>query len=124
MKGNSSLFNFGPGFNVDKIKYSENKMEGYLLNFNNIKGKSKAKFLKEILGYSSGDGKILHDEIIKEITGKVPKKTVNTEYGTKYEYDIKLGGKNGITAKIIVVFQNDNGKETYRIITLYPGKKE
>ena len=99
-------------------------MEDYLLNLDSVKGKSKAKFLKDVLGYGKGDGKQLHNALINAISGKEPSKVTKTDYGIKYEYDVKIGGKNGTTAKVIVVYQRDNGKDSYRIITLYPGKKE
>ena len=124
MKGKSSLFNFGPGFNTEKIEYSPSKMENYLLNLDSDKGKSKAQFLKDVLGYNKGDGKKLHNALIDAIGGKEPSKVTKTDYGVKYEYDVKIGGKNGTTAKVIVVYQQDNDKDKYRIITLYPGKKE
>lgn len=124
MKGKSSLFNYGPGFSTGKIEYSPSKMDDYLLNLESAKGKSKAQFLKDVLGYVKGDGKQLHDALINAINGKEPSKVTKTDYGIKYEYDVKIGGKNGTTAKVIVVYQQDNGKDSYRIITLYPGKKE
>ena len=124
MKGSGSPYRDGPGHEPDKVIYSLDKMENYLLNLNNIDGKSKAKFLKDVLGYASGDGEMLHNELLKSIKGQDASNVTVTEYGVKYEYDVKLGGKNGNSAKVIVVYQNDNGTETYRIITLYPGKKE
>jgi len=38
----------------------------------------------------------------------------------------KIRGKDGSykSANVVVVVQNDNGKVTWRTITLYPGKKD
>lgn len=101
-------------------------MEAYLLNRDHPIGGGKAKFLEEILGYSSGDGQALHDNIVAALAGKEPSKTTTTEHGVKYEYEIKLPARNdaSTTANVTVVVQQDNGSDSYRIITLVPRKKD
>lgn len=100
-------------------------MENYLLNNKHPEGKSKAKFLKDVLGYKSGDGKILHDNLVKAVLNKKTVKVENTSYGIKNTYKIKLVGKNNkeITANVVCIFQKDSGKTKYRIITVYPDKR-
>ena len=82
--------------------------------------RSKAKFLKETLGYGKGDGKALHSAISDAIDGKVP----NSVEETKFDTTIK--GKDGAYhhANVTVVVQNDHGKTTWRLITVTPGKKD
>lgn len=111
--------------NKNDVEYNEGKMENYLLNNKHPEGKSKAKFLKDVLGYKSGDGKILHDNLVKAVLNKEPVKVENTSYGIKNTYKIKLVGKNNkeITANVVCVFQKDSGKTKYRIITVYPDKR-
>ncbi len=111
---------------ANNLKYDGNKMEVYLLNLNHPKGCSKAKFLSETLGYNKGDGVILHNNIKNALVGKEPTKITKTPSGLKQEYDVKLIAKNGSakTAKVVAIVQKDNGKSVYRIITIYPGKKE
>ena len=60
------------------------------------------------------------------INNKYPDEIENTKFGTKYTFRIEIKGKNGRYefAIVIIVVQNDNGKTTWRIITLYPGKKD
>lgn len=114
-------------FDSKLFSYQESRLkyEDYLLDFNHSAGGSKAKFLKEVLGYEKGDGQKLHNAIGEAIDGKKPNVVKNTNYGTKYNFDVKLGGKDGKihSANVTVVVQNDNGKETWRLITLIPGKK-
>lgn len=111
--------------NKNDVEYNKNKMEKYLLNSDHPEGKSKARFLKDVLGYESGDGKILHDNLVKAVLNKKPIKTENTSYGIKNTYKIKLVGKNNkeITANVVCVFQKDSGKTKYRIVTVYPDKR-
>lgn len=111
--------------NSRDVEYNEEKMENYLLNYKHPGGKSKAKFFKDVLGYKSGDGKILHDNLVKAVLNKIPEKVENTSYGIKNTYKIKLMGKNNkeITANVVCIFQKDSGKTKYRIITVYPDKR-
>lgn len=82
--------------------------------------------INEVLGYSSGDGQILHDNIVSAISGQEPSKTTTTEHGLKYEYEIKLPSRDDVstTANVTIVVQRDNGSDDYRIITLVPRKKD
>lgn len=79
----------------------------------------------EVLGYKSGDGEKLHKAILDEIKNKQPDNVENTNYGVKYTFNTSIKGLNGKyeQANVIVVVQNDSGKVTWRIVTLYPGKK-
>ncbi len=108
------------------VRYSKKKIEAYLLNESHPKGGPKAKFMKEVLGYSKEDSKLFHNNVVSAIKDKVPSKTETTQYGTKHTYHIKLIGKNGneISANVVVVIQKDNGRTTYKIVTVYPDKKE
>ncbi len=108
------------------LAYDNKKMELYLLNLNHIKGGSKAKFLRDVLGYKQGDGLILFDNIKQGLIDQMPIKVTSTPSGVKQEYIIKIKAKNGDikTARVIVIVQKDNGKSIYRIITMIPYKKE
>lgn len=107
------------------VRYSRKKTEEYLLNKNHKVGGSKAKFMEEILGYGKKDAKKFHDNIVKELVNKQPTKTINTDYGTKYTYNIKLKGINGksVNANVVVIIQKDKGRITHKIVTIYPDKK-
>ena len=115
-------------FDSTKFDYTESepKYDGYLFDLNHSAGGSKAKFLKDVLGYEKGDGKKLHEAIGKAIDGKIPNVVKNTDYGTKFSFNLKLEGKDGKyhSANVTIVVQNDNGKTTWRLITLTPGKKD
>ena len=115
-------------FDINKFSYSDSqaKIENYLLNLENEKGKSKAKFFIEILGYSKNNPKEFFDNISNALNGKKPTRIENTNYGEVREFHEKIKGLNGKYgyANIVVVVQKDNGKVTYRIITAYPDKKE
>ena len=98
----------------------------YLLNTEHPQGGSKAKFMKDVLGYSQSDSHIFHKNVVDAITNKTPEKTVNTPYGLRHTYHTELIGKNGnkVKANVVVVIQKDNGRTTYKIVTVYPDKKE
>lgn len=89
-------------------------------------GNSKAKFFKDVLGYKTGDGQLLHKAIGEAINGKLPNKVQKTEFGTKYNFNVKIKGKDNHyhSANVTVVVQNDHGKITWRLITVTPDKKD
>lgn len=115
-------------FDSSKFDYkdSELKYDGYLLKLDHPDGASKARFLKSVLGYKIGDSKLLHNAIGEAINGKLPNFVERTKFGLKYTFNAKIKGKDGTYkfANVVVVIQNDNGKTTWRIITLYPDKKD
>ncbi len=107
------------------VRYSQKKTTGYLLNTEHPKGGSKARFMKDVLGYTKSDSHTFHKNVVESITNKTPTKTVNTPYGVRHTYNTELIGKNGgkVKANVVVVIQKDNGRITYKIITVYPDKK-
>ena len=111
-----------PVSRTGNVRYSQKKTEGYLLNTEHPKGGSKAKFMKDVLGYTQSDSKLFHENVTKSILGKTPTKTDTTQYGVKHTYHTTLVGKNGqsVSAWVVVVIQKDHGQVTYKIITVYP----
>ncbi len=114
-----------PVKNPRDVRYSKKKTEGYLLNTNHPVGGSKAKFMKDVLGYSKSDSKKFHKNVVSSLIGKNPTKTETTPFGTKHTYKTVLQGKDGksINANVVVVIQKDNGRVTHKIVTVYPDKK-
>ena len=115
-----------PVTSTKDVRYSKKKTEGYLLNPNHPVGGTKAKFMREVLGYSQADSHLFHKNVAASLVGKNPSKTETTPFGIKHTYHTKVIGKNGdaIRAKVVVVIQKDNGRTTYKIVTVYPDKKE
>lgn len=137
MKSSSGLFkgtkgakqhsvNNAPVKKAGDVRYSKKKTEGYLLNTKHPVGGSKAKFMKEVLGYDKKDSKLFHKNVVSSIIGKSPSDTKKTKYGLKHTYKVKLIGKGGksIKANVVVVIQKDNNRTTYKIVTVHPDKKE
>ena len=122
----SSSKNNAPIQKPGDLRYSKKKTEGYLLNLNHPQGGSKAKFMHDVLGYSQADGKEFHMNIISAIKDIAPSKSEETGYGKKHTFPTKLIGKNGktVSANVVVVIQKDKGRKTYKIVTVYPDKKE
>ncbi|MBQ7255382.1 MAG: hypothetical protein IJS31_03945 [Oscillospiraceae bacterium] len=107
------------------VRYSKKKTEGYLLNPNHPKGGPKAIFMRDMLGYTQADSKLFHKNMVSAIMGKQPNKTETTRFGIKHTYHTTLIGINGkaVSANVVVVIQKDNRRVTYKIVTVYPGKK-
>ena len=108
------------------VRYSKQKTEGYLLNPTHPVGSAKAKFMREVLGYTQADSHLFHRNVVASLVGKTPSKTDTTPYGTQHTYRTKIVGKNGdaVSANVVVVIQKDNGRTTFKIVTVYPDQKE
>lgn len=115
-----------PVSKLGDVRYNRKKTEGYLLNINHPVGGAKARFMRDVLGYTNADSKLFHKNVVSSIIGKNPIKRETTKFGTKHTYKTKLKSKSGslITANIVVVIQKDNGRITHKIVTVYPDKKE
>ena len=108
------------------VRYSKKKTEDYLLNERHPSGGSKAKFMKDVLGYSREDSKLFHKNVVSAIKDKTPEKTSTSQYGIKHTYHVKLISKGGneVNANVVVVIQKDKDRTTYKLVTVYPDKKE
>ena len=108
------------------VRYSKKKTVDYLLNPNHPQGGAKAKFFHDSLGYSQADSKTFHKNVVSSIIGKQPVKKEETKYGTKLTFKTTLSGKEGknVSANVVVVIQKDKNRKTFKIVTVYPDKKE
>lgn len=77
------------------VRYSKKKTEGYLLNPYHPMGGAKAKFMREVLGYSQADSHLFHKNVAASLVGKNPSKTETSPFGIKHTYRTKVIGKNG-----------------------------
>ena len=94
-----------------------------MLNPNHPTGGPKAKFMHDVLGYSQSDSRLFHNNVVSSIVNKQPTKTEVTQFGTKHTYHTELVGKGGkVVSANVVVIQKDNGRKTYKIVTVYPNK--
>lgn len=108
------------------LRYSAKKTQGYLLNINHQHGAAKAKFMRDVLGYTDRDSKTFHKNVVNAIINREPNKTIQTQYGVKHTYNTTLVGKSGnsVSANVVVIVQKDKKRITYKIVTVYPDKKE
>lgn len=108
------------------VRYSAKKTQSYLLNPTHPVGGAKAKFMKDVLGYTVADSKLFHKNVVSAIIDKTPTTSIQTQYGMKHTYNTILFGKKGNKAKanVVVIIQKDKGRITHKIITVYPDKKE
>ena len=97
-----------------------------MLNKSHPIGKSKAEFIEKNLGYTKSDVEKFHNAISDVIDGKIPDKIEETNYGSKQKFTVKVIGKDNKyhSVNLVIAVQNDNGKTTWRLITITPGKKE
>lgn len=95
LKGNESIPTIANKYNISTGEI----VRGWVLKYNNVR---------------------------KALINQAPVKVTPTPNGVKQEYKVELQAKDGSvkTARVVAVFQKDNGNSVYRIITMYPDKKE
>ena len=108
------------------------KGEDYLLTLNkNSSGYSKSQFLRNVLGYETGDGQLVLDELTSKLPESLVKETRKDDHGDKVTVISTISSKDGTkTAQVEVVWIyeeiNHDGKYTRypSLVTMYPGKKK
>jgi hypothetical protein len=101
------------------------KTRDYLLNPNNKTGKDKAHVLKSVLGYTKNDFRELSDNIYSNLPHYKVGEKKDTEFGSRYNVDMVLIGKNGRRLEVVTVWQYDNGSKFPRFITMkFTAKKK
>lgn len=107
-----------------KIKFhcEENKLKNYLLNIDHKVGASKAKFFIELLDIKNEDWAYLADQINCAMRFATIKNSTFTQYGVKYEANIKIIGRNNKEAVLTTAWIIDNLRIP-RLVTAYPYDK-
>lgn len=97
---------------------SEDKIRGYLLNFNHPVGKDKARVLNSVLGFNYNNWNELSDVLYNAVQKNHASKITQTQYGVRYNVPIKAFGKKGKSMILDTVWQIDKGSNIPRFITL------
>ncbi len=104
----------------------------YLLTLDPTKqGYGKSKFLREVLGYETGDGQLVLDELTSKLPESIVVRTQKNEHGDKVTVISTISSKDGTrTAEVEVVWiyepLNDDGKYIRypSLVTMIPDTKK
>jgi hypothetical protein len=94
------------------------KLTEYLLNIRHKRGGTKARLLAQF-GYTVQHWRRLEADIRSSLDAEVDRVRL-TGYGTRYEIRMTLQTPRGVPLTVRTIWQIDNGRESPRLITLYP----
>lgn len=107
--------------NFEQAVIPKEKLQDYLLSQSHPVGRFKAVFFYQ-LGYSSDTWEVLANDLRGVLENEVVK-TMETEFGTKFDVRGELTGPSGRNAAVVTVWVLLKGKEFARFVTVYPGEK-
>ncbi len=94
------------------------KLEKYLLNFDHIEGKAKAKFFSRF-GYDLGNMVTFHKALLFHAVSNFVSSTSISEYGKKYVVTCNINTPDGRNPCINVVWIIQDDEIPY-LVTAYP----
>ncbi len=124
------------GKNTTRIKYNEGdnlpnlpeykkaycapeKIIGYSLNMDHPSGRNKAIVFQSTLGFHSGNGEQLRQEILRGLGSAPAKVGPLTVYGQKFVVDMPITGPNGNTAIVRTAWIIRPGKTNPDLVSAY-----
>lgn len=97
----------------------DEKITKYLLVYQPKSDKSQYLALA---GYNLDNWELLKNDIIRSVEGYEIAKVTPTDWGTQFEVKSEWSGPNGRLIKVITIWQQDEGTEFVRFITLKPDR--
>lgn len=101
------------------------KVKDYLLNMEHPEGGSKARWLKEALGYGPAEAEALTQQLIEGARGQPVVEVTQGPWGTRYVVVVfveGIGARTGRAGKMKTVWQVDTGQTAPRLITAVPAR--
>lgn len=81
----------------------------------------KSEFLARA-GYTLQNWQLLKRDILNAMADAEVVEAVLTGWGTRFKVKAQWDGLNGQQLKVITIWQQDEGSEMIRLVTLFPGK--
>ncbi|EAZ91696.1 hypothetical protein CY0110_26233 [Crocosphaera chwakensis CCY0110] len=97
------------------------KLTRYLLIYQ--RKDDKSKYLAQY-GYTLDNWQVLKLDIIKAVQGQEIDEITQTDWGQRFKVKSQWTGVNGKLIKVITIWQQSEGEDTIKLITLYPDKSE
>lgn len=101
------------------LTIQDRKLTHYLLVYQAKDDKSE--FLARA-GYTLQNWYLLKRDILSAVEGADIMEMLSTDWGTRFKVRTQWNGLNGQCLRVIIVWQQDEGSDTLRFVTLYPDK--
>jgi hypothetical protein len=97
----------------------DRKLTNYLLVYQDVDDKSE--FLA-MAGYRLQNWQRLKQDILRAVEGAEVEAEILTDWGVRFRVKSEWAGVNGCVLRAITIWQQDEGAEEIRLVTLYPDK--
>lgn len=101
---------------------SRTKILGYLLSDAHTHGRAKARFFTA-LGFSASNWEQLADALRHHAVAHTVRRTVETDFGTRYVIEGALRVPNGATPTVLSVWFIHHGSDIPQLVTAYPMRR-
>lgn len=106
---------------LSNLVIQDAKITKYLLVY---QPKSDKSGYLALAGYNLDNWEILKSDIIKAVEGSEIADVTPTDYGTQFTIKSQWHGANGRLLRVITIWQQDEGTEVLRFITLKPDRSQ
>jgi hypothetical protein len=97
------------------------KVRNYLLVYQEKDDKSGYLALG---GYTLENWRLLKRDILNAVEGSEVSEIIQTDWGIRFKVRNQWSGLNSYPFKIVTIWQQDEGSERIRFVTLYPDRSQ
>lgn len=102
----------------------EAKLTRYSLYMESERGRDKAIAFRDALGFTEEDAGEIMGQVYRWVGEHEPAFRESGKYGDSYTTDMVMVGKNGKTARVVVGWMKDHGKDKMRLTTIYVARRK
>lgn len=102
----------------------EAKLTRYSLCMESERGRDKAIAFRDALGFTEEDAGEIMGQVYRWVGEHEPAFRESGKYGDSYTTDMVMVGKNGKTARVVVGWMKDHGKDKMRLTTIYVARRK
>ena len=88
------------------------------------RGRDKAIAFRDALGFTEEDAGEIMGQVYRWVGEHEPAFRESGKYGDSYTTDMVMVGKNGKTARVVVGWMKDHGKDKMRLTTIYVARRK
>ncbi|NDJ17693.1 DUF6883 domain-containing protein [Myxacorys almedinensis] len=103
------------------LEVQDRKLTEYLLIYQPKYDKS---IFLSLAGYTPKNWQILKQDILEAVEESDFSKPDKTQWGKRFTIGVEWAAPNGHLLKVITIWQQDEGAEVIRFVTLYPDKSQ
>lgn len=108
----------------ENLTIPEAKLTRYSLCMESERGRDKAIAFRDALGFTEEDAGEIMGQVYRWVGEHEPAFRESGKYGDSYTTDMVMVGKNGKTARVVVGWMKDHGKDKMRLTTIYVARRK